>query len=313
MTLALYGKSRRRQGLLVVLALFAVFVAVIAGTAVQRTDTASALEAGPNLPSVVNGNVGGFNGWSNSTNVFANNGQYATVDAEDDGSNSLAVSGFGFSIPPTATIDGITLLVEAQTQGSGGANCTLRAVLSWDAQTSFTAAKNQGVGSNVAELTFGGPTDTWGRNWSPSDFNNATFRVRLSGVDNSSNCGNSRLVAVDYLQVTVHYTDGPLTDEQKCAAGDVNACIILLGPVPPLQLEPEGVCSGINANFVIDVSGSVDSNELGAMKSGIQSFSSIFGTTSRYSAVKYASSTSLVTTGYVDQPSFFTTIGSMNN
>ena len=42
MTLALYGKSRRRQGLLVVLALFAVFVAVIAGTAVQRTDRVSA-------------------------------------------------------------------------------------------------------------------------------------------------------------------------------------------------------------------------------------------------------------------------------
>lgn len=42
MTLALYGKSRRRQGLLLVLAVFAVFVAIIAGTAVQRTETAVA-------------------------------------------------------------------------------------------------------------------------------------------------------------------------------------------------------------------------------------------------------------------------------
>ena len=50
MTLALYGKSRRRQGMLVMLGLFAVFAALIGGTVLQQYDAARAATTGQLVP-----------------------------------------------------------------------------------------------------------------------------------------------------------------------------------------------------------------------------------------------------------------------
>ncbi|HXQ39127.1 MAG TPA: hypothetical protein VN843_34325, partial [Anaerolineales bacterium] len=74
--------------------------------------------------------------------------------------------------------------------------------LSWDGGITWTATKSTTT-LNTTEATYilGSTSDTWGRTWSTSDFNNANFRIRV--VDVASN--SSRDFFLDYIAVNVTY------------------------------------------------------------------------------------------------------------
>ena len=50
--------------------------------------------------------------------------------------------------------------------------------------------------------SFGGAADLWGASWTPADINSATFGVQLSATS-----GGAIGASVDYVQITVSYTD----------------------------------------------------------------------------------------------------------
>lgn len=135
-----------------------------------------------------------FNEWSNPEMAFSDDNKYAiggSGEAED-------YSSFGFSIPAGSTINGITVEVEGYKDSK--TDPTLSIKLSWDGGKSWTAEKSNTSSDGLEVKQFGGESDTWGRTWASSDFDNGNFFVYCR-VD-----GEKAVLQVDYIRVTVNYT-----------------------------------------------------------------------------------------------------------
>jgi hypothetical protein len=115
-------------------------------------------------------------------------------------------------IPSTATIDGIEVEINGYAMGAepfvngdyGRIACYL-----WNAgSASYTSRKT--VDYDPATMgspeirTFGGATDKWGKSWVVGDFSNANWDLELSYYAKSAATTG---VAVDYIAVTVYYTE----------------------------------------------------------------------------------------------------------
>ncbi|MDB9944442.1 hypothetical protein OAD26_00380 [bacterium] len=133
--------------------------------------------------------------WTNGSNAYLSDGNYATSNSASQrqsyGTTSQAV-------PDSNQIDGIEIKLEARGTTAAG---TIDVVLSWDGGTSVTTAQSTPTLSTTDTVyTLGGPADTWGRSWSPSEFSNANFRIRAT----SQASGNT--VQIDALQVRVYHS-----------------------------------------------------------------------------------------------------------
>ena len=98
-----------------------------------------------------------------------------------------------------------------------------------------------------------------------------------------------------------------------CEAGNVHACIALLHPYNFAQLNPDNACGGIDANFVIDRSGSIDSAELVQLKGGIPSFATALSAGSVYSGTKFHTTASALTAGYVSATTFNSAVNGISS
>ena len=119
--------------------------------------------------------------------------------------------GFGVALPSggTLTIDGIEVDVRAN---SAGPSCNIRAALNWTGTSSVTngnmTSVTQSVNPNTTYqyLTFGSPTDTWGRSWSASELDNTNLRVRLEYSSPGSSCTTGAVTRVDHIRLRVFWT-----------------------------------------------------------------------------------------------------------
>lgn len=110
---------------------------------------------------------------------------------------------YGFSLPTDATVDGIQVRVRANDGTRSDRSFTVR--LSWNSGTSFTGSQSTpdfAAGAPLTDYYLGGPTDTWGRTWSPAELTDPNFMVqvrapRASRVDRAN---------LDCIPVTVYYT-----------------------------------------------------------------------------------------------------------
>lgn len=140
--------------------------------------------------------------WNSVTNVYSSNNSRA-----DSSSTSaiMAATGFAFSIPGGATIDGITVEVEGYGSGSQAARRGLTASLTKDGST---LAGTRGAQIDMTTTnpetdykTWGGSSSLWGTTWSTTEVNATTFGVLLqpSGTTNY-------VRYVDHVRVTITYT-----------------------------------------------------------------------------------------------------------
>ena len=104
---------------------------------------------------------------------------------------SVAISNSGF-IRPTAHVGGNAdqaLMYDANTNTFGWAERLLSMLdhigLSWNGGTTYTATIPNSVETGKTVVTLGGQYDTWGRTWSPSDFSDANFRLKLGSKSSS--------------------------------------------------------------------------------------------------------------------------------
>lgn len=153
--------------------------------------------------------VGSAVSWSNPSNILTSNNLYATayLSYGNGISNYLQANQFGFSIPSTATIDGIVCTVERKS----GASSTIKdySVQVIKAGTTIsTDRKNTAVYWSTSEgsVSFGSPTDLWGTTWTYSDINNSStgFSIRCEFLPLYGN----DTAYVDNMLMTVYYTDG---------------------------------------------------------------------------------------------------------
>lgn len=164
--------------------------------------------SGPRYP----GSAGG--GWSSAGNVFADDGADASALASPSSVTvPMNATLFGFSIPADATIEGITVEIEAYRATTGGAAVShrdtaqlLKAGSPVGTNKGNTAHDDsQPIATTATVYTYGGATDLWGTTWTPSEINASGFGFKF--VAYSSYTGY-RLHYIDFIRITVDYSEG---------------------------------------------------------------------------------------------------------
>lgn len=155
-------------------------------------------------------------GWTNAANTYALDSTYASVSTVGSGAwggwynyTNGAVS-LGSLVPSGATIEGIEIKVTGHRLGGTGTDIARLALfMSWNAGTSYTASgsayrKDFNSATDI-ELTFGGPTDLWGRTWSSTEFADAVFDL---GGYLYAVTGTATGLEIDYITLNVYYVGG---------------------------------------------------------------------------------------------------------
>jgi hypothetical protein len=133
--------------------------------------------------------------WNNGTNAYDRvDGTYASTGFDRD---EHQFSVFDHSVPGTDAITGVEVKVEAS---SDDTIRTLSVDLSWDGGTTWTSAQSEMLTGTDSVYEFGGPSDLWGRSWTPAEFSDANFRLRLTAEMNDDGTLN-----VDAIQVRVYH------------------------------------------------------------------------------------------------------------
>jgi hypothetical protein len=165
----------------------------------------------PTTNTAVTSNAGDSNGYETSPanayfndTAFAqdlNSGSNTNISCTNRGKDKHLFYNYNFNIPATAAIKGIEVRLDARTDNTSGSP-KICIEISWDGGSNWTTAKTTTT-LNTTETTYvlGGPTDTWSRTWSYTNFSNANFRIRVSDVASNT----SRDFYLDYIAVNVTY------------------------------------------------------------------------------------------------------------
>ena len=155
--------------------------------------------------------AGDNNGYqTNPANAYANDSSVATDTNSGTNSNTSCTNNgkdkhryynYNFNIPATAVIQGIQVRLDARADATGGSP-KICVQLSWDGGTTWTTAKSTPILSTTeATYTIGSISNTWGHTWTPGNFSNANFRIRVIDVASNTN----RDFFLDYAAVNVTY------------------------------------------------------------------------------------------------------------
>lgn len=172
--------------------------------------------AGPNSPGTAS-NIGATNPWSNPTNLISSNNTYSSVSLNNGQVSDVVVAtNFGFSIPTSATIDGVT--VEIEKYGSRTVFfIPIRYII--DNTISLTTDGTNPLGDNKANGTpwpisdtspstytsYGGSADGWNASLTPSLVNSTSFGIYID-VSCIFWPGGPETGYIDHIRVTIDYT-----------------------------------------------------------------------------------------------------------
>jgi hypothetical protein len=132
---------------------------------------------------------------TNPANAYGDDGLFA-VDSDsgttkiqsctDPGKDRHLYYNYTLPVASGAVIDGIQVRLDARADATEGTP-RLCVQLSWDGGASWTAAKTTSNLTNGEVIyLLGGTADTWGRTWSATELNDATFRVRVISMAGST-------------------------------------------------------------------------------------------------------------------------------
>lgn len=166
---------------------------------------------GPLYPGTVTTEIGpsGDNDWLTPTNVGADDGSEAQITAATydaaDHSYRLKAQNFGFSV--SGTIDGIIVEIERRAFAGAAEDQEVRlynaaGTLVGDDKQTATAWP-----TTIGLATYGSSTDTWNAGLTAADINDPDFGVALIVLATAANTD----IGVDFIRVTVHYTDNSVT------------------------------------------------------------------------------------------------------
>ncbi len=181
---------------------------LLVGLLFANTPSAFAASAGPRTGSTFTGNSGaGTISWTiPASSLITNDTNYATASLDaSQATHYLLASGFGFTIPTGATIDGIQVTVRRFESGSTDRVYDNHVYLMKTGTIGGTDLKKTTAwGQTEQDITYGSSTEKWGQTWTAEDINNSTTGLAFSAIKDSDN--NSRTASVDYVSMTVYYT-----------------------------------------------------------------------------------------------------------
>jgi hypothetical protein len=145
----------------------------------------------------------GSTAWTNPGNITSDNAADATAAVPTD---YLLASNFGFSIPLTATILGVTVRVEASETGTGTSNYVPQ-LMSDTTPTLIGSAKTAVTvsGTTPTVAASGSATDLWGATLTPDIVNGSGFGVAIWSTDSTNT------LAIDFITIAVEYTANRLS------------------------------------------------------------------------------------------------------
>lgn len=183
--------------------------------------SANADDTGYTLPSTGTTASGNDGNWANASNITADNTYYATVTlSEGDESNYLEGKDFGFSIPSTATIDGIEVQYKTYAVDDEDPQWGYSKLLKAGSPVG-TSNPSRGTAypSSLSTYTYGSSTSLWGTTWTPSDINDSGFGTYLSVIGDDRYDDEFR---VYFVKVKVYYTDGGTSATQEAGTLGIN-------------------------------------------------------------------------------------------
>jgi len=156
------------------------------------------------LPTLAASGAGGTS-WTNVDNIKAEDSSWARCDIDkNDVSQWCQGFGYNFNIPPSATIEGITVFIKID--GEDDRKLTDSQIFLMDTaggQKGTNHARNAPVSESTVTEIYGNSADLWGTTWTPADVNHSNFGAMLeyANSDNSKNW-----VDIDVVWVQVDYS-----------------------------------------------------------------------------------------------------------
>src|SRR5690606_37294014 len=146
--------------------------------------------------------------WSNSSGVFAAGGTSAEVSGNTAFFSSILLTGgFGFTIPATDVLEGIEVTVRRRR--SNGNNVREESVeLTKDGGASYTDTDYEDPdnwSTSFTPVTYGGPDDLWGTNWTPDEINSPNFGVGIL-IGGLTTLFQSVGGSIDHIQITFYHS-----------------------------------------------------------------------------------------------------------
>jgi|SRR3989344_2248720 len=140
--------------------------------------------------------------WTSPSNAQSDDGSYASASFSSGASSYyLKATGFNFSIPSGATVNGILVEIKKATSGLNTSTDNSVKIV----KDSSVAGSNYASGSSwpttAAYSSYGGASDLWGLTLTSSDINSSGFGVAISATGTG---GGTSLV--DAIRITVYYT-----------------------------------------------------------------------------------------------------------
>lgn len=118
-------------------------------------------------------------------------------------SKRVMFSNYGFTIPANATIKGIEVEYDYNTNATGNTlQDTSVLLLYWGNMGGFDKSSTTAAYTSSNTIIVGGPTDTWGWFWTPTDINNAGFGFNFKLISSQAGVQFSFL---NGAQITVYY------------------------------------------------------------------------------------------------------------
>lgn len=208
---------------------------------------------GPNYGSSATGVADAVPLWLNPGNVTASDDSYAECSYFSAGTvtSSLHVTGFGFSIPSTATVVGIEVAVECQQFGGVVQMDTVQLIYSGSTVGDNKGDNVEWGGASDSTYTYGGASDDWNASLTYSQVNHSTFGVRLRALiyDAGANA------KVDSITVKVYYVVGYT---MSAAAGSYSLSGTAASFIAPRTLYPDvgsytisGITTGLLRGYAV--------------------------------------------------------------
>jgi hypothetical protein len=193
-------------------------------------------------------------GYSPLSGVLASDNVYATVshcDCCDQNTLCLFAVNFNFSIPGTATINGILAEIEKK--------ASMNAMIQDNGLMLVKAGVP--VGNNYATtnnwplvdtyVSYGSSTDLWGTTWTPADINNPGFGLAYATI--SYTCfgnGNPAVSSIDHIRMTVFYTNIS-TGQLEAQSNDPDYLSVFPNPSRAENLNI--VSPALNGNALLEI------------------------------------------------------------
>jgi hypothetical protein len=154
--------------------------------------------------SFASNNAIGTSNWNSTSNAATSNDTSTNTSSMSVGTISeyLVATDFRFSVPTSATINGIKVEVEKKASGTLTASDYAVRIVKGGTIQSTDLSSDIAWPFSDAYTTYGGASELWGTTWTPANINasNFGFAIACEGVTGAGGC------MIDHIRITVYYS-----------------------------------------------------------------------------------------------------------